>query len=377
MAIYSLNVSIISRGKGYSSTAAAAYRARAVVLDERSGRLHDYSRKAGDVLFAGLYVPQDASDWARDRQQLWNAVEKMEKRKDAQLARDFKIALPHELTPEQNRWLVQDWVRENVTRQGYVADVAIHAPSEHGDSRNVHCHLMATMRPLGAEGFAATKDRAMNSKAQLQEWRESWEKLANRHLERHGHTAHIDRRPLQAQGIEREPGLHMGKDATAAERKGRTTERGERQKQIQTRNRRAEELLRELAELQQQNGIAAQFKENAMAWYDRAFDTLTTLAVYPLGVLMGDVLEFKTPTGNEHTTDIHIRTDAVNIIQAEQPQAAQAVEPVQQAEPVQEAAKSADNAAEAQARRQERQAFEEAWYRDHHQEREREYGIER
>jgi ATP-dependent exoDNAse (exonuclease V) alpha subunit len=259
MAIFSLNASVISRGKGHSTTAAAAYRARCAIMDERTGQLNDYSRKHGDLAFEGLYAPKDAPAWSIDREQLWNAVERMEKRKDARLARDFKIALPHELTPEQNRWLVQDFVRENFTRKGYVADVAIHAPHEQGDDRNIHAHILVTDRQLTPDGFTATKDRAIQSKDYLQGLRESWEHLANRHLERHGHEARIDHRTLEAQGIEREPGLHMGKDATAAERHGRTTERGERQDAITARNRTVQELSRELKELQRQQGIAETF----------------------------------------------------------------------------------------------------------------------
>jgi ATP-dependent exoDNAse (exonuclease V) alpha subunit len=263
MAIYSLQVKIISRGQGHSATAAAAYRARALILDERTGQTHDYSRMKNEAVFTGIYAPQDAPAWAIDRQLLWNAVEKAEKRKDAQVARDLTIALPHELTPEQNRWLVQDFVRENFTRKGYVADVAIHAPSEEGSVLNIHAHIMVTMRVLGAENFAATKDRTMNSKEYLQGLRQSWEYQVNRHLERHGHAARIDHRSFKDQGIEyREPTIKMGKAASAAERKGHTTERGERQKKIAIRNRRVEELLRELAELQQQNRIAARFKKS-------------------------------------------------------------------------------------------------------------------
>lgn len=343
MAIYSLNVSVISRGKGYSSTAAAAYRARTVVLDERTGRLHDYSRKADDLLFAGIYVPTDAPPWARDRQQLWNMVEHGEKRKDSQLARDFKIALPSELTPEQNRCLVQDWVRENVTRKNYVADVAIHAPSEHGDARNVHCHIMVTMRTLGTEGFAAAKDRTMNSKAQLQTWRESWEKLANRHLERHDHAARIDRRSLKAQGIDREPAIHMGKEATAAERRGKTTERGERQRAIKTRNRKAEELLKEIADLQQEQGIAAQFKENVMGWGDRLMHAFESIAAAPFGFVFGHDNSpeqyYRDP--DKQTPEIHIHTNEVQVHEA-----AAAATPVQEAAPAQELALSPAQQAE-------------------------------
>src|SRR4051812_18275431 len=112
------------------------------MIDERTGEVHDYSRNRDELLFEGIYVPNPKAvpEWARDRASLWNHVEKIEKRKDAQLARRFIIALPHELTPEQGRYAIQDFVRENFTRRGYIADVAIHAPGAEGDNRNPAYH---------------------------------------------------------------------------------------------------------------------------------------------------------------------------------------------------------------------------------------------
>ncbi len=236
MAIYHLTTKIVARSKGHSAVAAAAYRARMEITNERTGEVWNYSRKSGDVLFTGIYLPKDAPEWMQDRAQLWNAVEFSEKRKDAQVARDFIIGLPHELTEEQQRYALQDWVRENFVRKGYVADVAIHRPGEEGDQRNTHAHVLVTMRSVEGGQFAAKKERSADRLADLEQWRESWEKIGNRHLTRHGHTATLDRRSLDAQGIDRLPQIHIGKDATEMERKGIQTDRGDTMHEIQSEN---------------------------------------------------------------------------------------------------------------------------------------------
>jgi len=239
VALFRFAVETISRGKGDSAVASAAYNTRDKLVDERHGKTQDYTRAYGgtDLLFAGVYSPANAPDWARDRAQLWNHVEASEKRADAQLARDFTIALPHELTVDQNRWLLQDFIKENFTRKGYAADLAIHHAHEGGDDRNVHAHLMVTMRTIGPDGFAKTKDRSQNSREQLGAWRESWAKHVNRQLERHGIEARVDHRSLADQGIEREPEIHLGKAASAMERQGKASERGEINREIRERNR--------------------------------------------------------------------------------------------------------------------------------------------
>lgn len=244
MAIFHFSAKVVSRGKGQSSVAKAAYNSRAQLTNERTGEAHDYTRAEG-LVFSGIFAPKDAPDWVHDRERLWSEVEATEKRKDAQLAREVEIALPHELTDEQRRQLITDFTRENFVRQGMVADVAIHAPDREGDTRNHHAHILLTMREIGPDGFGP-KMRKLNSKAQLQEWRQNWERTANRYLERYGHEARIDHRSLTDQGIDREPTEHLGPAASEHEREGKQTERGDINREIEERNRQRENLQMEL-----------------------------------------------------------------------------------------------------------------------------------
>lgn len=235
MAIYHFTAGVVRRSKGASAVAKSAYNARAALLNEQTGQAHDYTRAEG-LLFEGIFAPKDAPEWARDRERLWNEAEKTEKRKDAQLARNIELSLPHELTSEQREQLLKDFVRENFVRQGMVADAVIHAPDREGDERNFHAHILLTMREIGPDGFAKAKARDWNSKEQLQTWRENWERTANRYLERHGHEARIDHRSLAAQGIDREPTEHKGPTASQLEREGKPTERGDINRAIEARN---------------------------------------------------------------------------------------------------------------------------------------------
>lgn len=248
MAIFHLAAKVVSRKAGQSVVAKAAYNAREELTEERTGEVKDYTRAEG-LLFSGLYAPANAPEWAKDRAQLWNAADRAEKRKDAQLARVYDIALPHELTNEQRRFLVQDFVRDNFTRKGYAADVALHAPDREGDERNYHAHILVSDRKLTANGFATTKKERQQSKAEmkaeLEGLRESWERTANRHLERHGHEARIDHRSLKDQGIDREATEHLGPYATQLERDGEESERGNTNREIEARNQEREEAQRE------------------------------------------------------------------------------------------------------------------------------------
>ena len=256
MAIFHFPVSIVSRGKGQSAVAKAAYNAREKLENEKTGELHDYTRAEG-LAFSGIFAPKDAPDWVQDREKLWSEVERVENRKNSQLARSIEIGLPHELTEEQRRQLVTDFVRENFVRHGMIADVAIHRPDRDGDERNHHAHVLLTMREIGPDGFGA-KRREWNSKEQLETWRENWARTANRYLERHGHEARIDHRSLEAQGIDREPTQHLGPKATQLERSGEQSERGDINRDIEARNRERERLQiearavgRELTEVEQ------------------------------------------------------------------------------------------------------------------------------
>ena len=236
MATYHLRAKIISRGKGQSAVAAAAYRAGVSLRDERDGDVKDFTAREKDVVFSGIFAPKGAPEWMRDREQLWNRVEQIEKRKDAQLAREIELSLPHELTDEQREWLVKDFVREQFVRRGLVVDASIHAPGRESDARNHHAHLLITNRTAGPEGFAPTKDRSLNDRSQLETWREEWANLANRHLERHGHEARIDHRSHEDRGLEIEPSIYEGPAVTALARRGEITDRRLENEEIRLRN---------------------------------------------------------------------------------------------------------------------------------------------
>ena len=230
MADYRFSAQAISRSKGQSSVASAAYRAGARLIDERTGEIHDYGRKAG-VVHSEVMAPQATPDWMHDRAQLWNAVEAVERRKDAQLAREIQLSLPHELNAEQRKQLVRGFVQEQFVSHGMIADIAIHAPSEKGDQRNHHAHVMLTMRELSGDGFGK-KNRDWNSPEMLGQWRENWALHQNRALERHGHESRVDHRSYEAQGIDREPTQHLGPVASDMERNGKASRIGDENRTI-------------------------------------------------------------------------------------------------------------------------------------------------
>src|SRR3569833_111557 len=191
MTQYHCTAKAVSRGKGQSVVAKAAYNARDKLVDHRTGETKDYSHRKGDVFFFGIFVLMDVLVWAHDREQLWNRVEGAEDRFNrkasvAQLAREVEIALPHELTDEQRKWLVTDYVRENFQRRGMVADVAIHAPSKDRDERNYHAHILLTMRRLDGEEFSKDKELQWNKREQLARWKEDLALKGARMLQREG-----------------------------------------------------------------------------------------------------------------------------------------------------------------------------------------------
>lgn len=156
MAIYHCSIKIISRGKGKSAVAAVAYRAAEKILNQYDGLEHDYTRKGG-VVHTEILLPHNAPAEYADRAILWNAVEKIEKAKNSQLARETDIALPVELTGEQNILLVREYVKRHFVAAGMCADIAIHDIG----GGNPHAHIMLTMRPFeqgGAWGAKQKKD---------------------------------------------------------------------------------------------------------------------------------------------------------------------------------------------------------------------------
>jgi len=226
LAIYHCSVKVIGRSSGRSATGAAAYRSGEKIVDERSGLTHDYTRKTG-IDHTEILAPENAPAWVFDRSDLWNHVELCEKRKDSQLCREVEVALPIELTPEQNKELVKGFIQDEFISKGMVADLAIH----HAENENPHAHILLTTRSIDHEGFGK-KNRDWNQKELLESWRKSWEVNANRALEREGFEERIDRRTLKDQGIERIPQIHVGPKVFEMEKRGVRTERGQRASDI-------------------------------------------------------------------------------------------------------------------------------------------------
>ena len=245
MAIFHLSVKAIGRAQGRSATAAAAYRCATRIEDERTGLVHDYSRKGG-VLHREIVVPEEAPPWARDRGQLWNAAERAETRKNSTVAREIEVALPGELKRDEQRRLACALAQEIAARHRCAVDVAIHAPSRRGDERNHHAHLLLTTRRLAAQGFTEkTRELDDLKTGEVVRWRERWAALVNEHLAERGHEARIDPRSLKAQGAEREPTYHKGPAVTAIERRAERSMVAERtREEVSERLRAAAELGR-------------------------------------------------------------------------------------------------------------------------------------
>ena len=218
MAIFHLRAKILSRSKGqstvagaayrsggHSATHAAAYRSGEKLLDERTGRTFDYGRKQG-IVHTEILAPENAPAWVYNRANLWNKVELTERRKDAQLAREIEISLPRELSHEQRVELVRAFVKEQFVNRGMVADVAMHCPKASDGKEQPHAHIMLTLRPLKPDGSGfGNKERAWNDHDVLEHWREQWAVAVNQAMADTNSSERIDHRTLEAQGIPRPP----------------------------------------------------------------------------------------------------------------------------------------------------------------------------
>ena len=222
---------VISRSSGRSAVASAAYRCAERLINERDGLTHDFTRRDG-VEHCEITLPQGIeAAWARDRSALWNAAEMAENRKDARVAREFEIALPHELSAAQRLAATREFAQGLADRYGTAVDFAIHAPHGKTDIRNHHAHIMMSVRQVGEEGFLdksllerENKWLLSHSQAttpmQLRELRQAWEQVANVHLAEAGLELRIDHRSHQERGLELAPTEHMGVHATQMQRRG-------------------------------------------------------------------------------------------------------------------------------------------------------------
>jgi hypothetical protein len=227
-------------GRRNSAVAAAAYQGGLKLYDERNEEVQDYRRKSG-VALTTILTPEGAPEWMHDPRRLWNAVEFKEdesnRHESAQLVRHLEFALPVELTPDENRALALGVGGEFVKR-GMVAQVSIHEPLPENGQRNPHAHLLLTMREATPEGFGK-KNREWNGGwmaagapdgGTLKGWRTMIADHTNEALEKAGHDARVDARSFKDMGIDRLPTVHQGKEATALQRRGERTKRGDKQK---------------------------------------------------------------------------------------------------------------------------------------------------
>ena len=229
MAIYHLHAKIIQRSKGKNAVAAAAYRHAAKIFDEKEQRYWDYTKKE-DVIHHEITIAENSPQWVKSladtyktdhskaAEILWNNVEAVEKRKDAQLAREIEFALPIELNLKQNVQLAREFIHDQFALRGMIADWNIH-----WDEGNPHVHVMLTMRELTGSGFGK-RSIEWNDRALLQEWRSKWSEYANFHLRLNQCSVQIDHRSYAEQGIDLVPSTHQGKAVSDMQSRGIATD---------------------------------------------------------------------------------------------------------------------------------------------------------
>ena len=267
IAIYHCSIKIVSRGKGKSAVAAAAYRSGEKLTNEWDGLTHDYTKKGG-VVHSEILLPAHAPPAFSDRSTLWNSVELSEKSNNAQLAREVEIALPVELSREEQTRLVREYCSSQFVSKGMIADFNLHDTG----GGNPHAHILLTMRPLDEKGAWLPKSKKeyvldengekirlpsgryktrkvdlvdWNDRENAEVWRRVWANLANEFLAQNNRPERIDHRSYERQGVEKIPTVHVGVSATQMEKKGIVTERGELNRNIKAANR----ILREIRRL--------------------------------------------------------------------------------------------------------------------------------
>ena len=311
--LYHFHVTQVRRSAGSSVIASAAYRAGEKLYSERYGETRDYTRKAG-VIFTEIVLPDNAPSEYKDRVTLWNAVEKAESGKKAQLAYSFDIALQNELTMEENIALARRFVREQFVAKGMIADLAVHSPEKEGGIQNPHFHVLCPIRPLNPDGTWGNKQRRVykldengerifkngkpvfdavpttdwGKRETLEMWRAAWADMVNAKLSEKGIDGHIDHRSYKRQGVEKVPTVHEGPAVKEMEAKGIVTDKGELNRWITSTNSLLANLRRKLAGLMDWIGtlkeklsqpkpktladllIAYYDKRNAGAWSGKA-----------------------------------------------------------------------------------------------------------
>jgi hypothetical protein len=273
MAIFHLTLKIVTRGIGASAVGKAAYQSGDKLINEYDGHTFDYARKSR-VVHKEILLPEHAPREFTDRSTLWNAVEKIEKAKNSQLARNVEMSLPVELTREQNISFLRRYVQEQFVDKGMCADVCVH---DSGDG-NPHAHILLTMRPFNEDGTWSGKfkkvyefdeqgnkiydpktrrykSRAVsvtdwNDRDKAEVWRAAWADAVNAELEKQGHTERVDHRSFARQGKEEKPTVHMGVAAMQMERRGIHTRRGDINRDVENFNKQLRQINARIKKLQ-------------------------------------------------------------------------------------------------------------------------------
>lgn len=277
----------VKRSSGRSSVAAAAYRAAERLEDERTGEIHDYTRKMG-VEHTRIYTPQDAPSWARDRARLWNGAEVKENRDNSTTAHELELGFPSEFNPMQRREAGDLIARELVRRYGCAVDIAYHQPSRDGDQRNHHAHILFTTRAFDAtrpDGWARTKYRDLahdlkdkktgekyrdtdgkattRGKLEIADLRAFTAQEMNRIAERDRLEVRTQHLSFEKRGVDREPTQKMGPHASRMERRGEESERGDINRDIVAANDNRDRLYSELEAPREKRGRAPEGDVNA------------------------------------------------------------------------------------------------------------------
>jgi len=279
VAIYHFSMKIIQRSQGRSATAAAAYRSGLCIEDTRTGEVFDYTRRRG-VDDHAILAPSRAPEWAKDSASLWNAVEERENRVNSQLARENVLALPHELNAAQRRDLLHGFVQEAYVKRGMAAQVDIHSANEKGDARNIHAHVLLTMRGMTRNGWQEKKARNWNEKETLREWRTLWADHMNRALERAGIAERVTEKSFEDLGLDKIPSKHLGAAGSEIERRGEKSRIAEENRAAEEQNRKIEALKkqerilqeavkREAVRLAEEKAQALQRERENRAQYER------------------------------------------------------------------------------------------------------------
>jgi Ti-type conjugative transfer relaxase TraA len=243
-----------------------------VIRDERTGLTHHYGQRGGVV--ASFIVTQEAAPaWAQDRGKLWNAVEAATIAKNGRLATELELALPHELNAESRRELVEGFARQIAAKYGVAVDVSIHEPGKGGDHRNHHAHVMITHRLVGPDGIGkiaggTAKRPGLFNQVDIEPTRKEWADAVNAAYRLAGLDIRVDHRSHKDRAMIAEPTKHLGPAASAMERRGERSDRGDINRDVASRNNELGRIENErltvreaIAELQAERQVRAEQKE--------------------------------------------------------------------------------------------------------------------